>query len=62
MSKSKVTEARVKGSTDDQLGAIRSAFREKYPDKRGPADEWIPGPWVRDVFLDAGYDAWGGHF
>lgn len=49
------TEARVQGSTDTTLDAIRSQFRELYPDKQGPMGGYDPGPWVKDVFLDDGY-------
>lgn len=49
------TEARVQGSTDQALSAIRQQFGELFPDKQDPMGRYEPGPWVRDVFLDGGY-------
>ena len=43
------------GSTTAALDKIRTDFCEKYPDKRGPMNDYVPGPWVRDIFLDEGY-------
>lgn len=49
------TEARVQGSTDQALSAIRQQFGELYPDKQNPMGQWEFGPYVRDVFMDDGY-------